>query len=126
MPNGPTLSRPSLPAVAAAACALLGLFVGFAGASLMLAVLWSEQPPSQAMTAAILLITGVVNWKASRGIRHARGQSILMSALVTAALVGYSAIVLRDFGETFWLHTAYLLLLGALQRQRMRRAPAAA
>jgi len=126
MQNWPTLSRPSLPAVAAAAGAVLGLLVGFGGATLMLAVLWTEQPASQALTAVVLLTTGIVNWKASRGIRHTRGQSLLLSALVTVVFVGYSALVLRNFGETFWLHTAYLLLLGALQRQRMKRAPAAA
>jgi peptidoglycan/LPS O-acetylase OafA/YrhL len=120
------LARPSLPSVAAIVAASLGLLAGVGGVGLILASVSTGQPPLQIVTACVLLIAGVVNVAASRSIRHRRERSILLSAVVTAGLISFSAGVLHDFGEFFWIHAAYLLLLGALYRQRRNPAVTAA
>lgn len=58
----------------------------------------------------------MVNMTASRRIWHGRGRAILASAIVTGAFVVYSASVIHDMGEFFWLHAVYLVALLALRR----------
>ena len=127
MRSWPTLTRPSLASVAAICAALLGVLACVGGAGLLLAIGATGQAGRQILTACVLAFAGIANIAASPGIRRGRERSMGLSAVATAALIGYSAAVLHDEGEFFWVHVAYLIiLLGVLYRQRASRPAAAA
>jgi hypothetical protein len=116
----------SLATATATAAATLGVLMGLGGLALMLAVVSTPQPRLQVVTAGALLTVAIVDLRASSGIRLEQRGSILCSALATGALIVYLGVGLSDFGEPFWLHGSYLLLLLALfYRARQRRSIAA-
>jgi hypothetical protein len=120
------LTRPSLASVAAFCAGALGILACVAGAGLLLAIGVAGPVGQQILTAYVLACAGVANIAASSGIWRGRGRAIWLSAVATVALIGYSAAVLHDEGEFFWLHVAYLILLAVFYRQRSSRPAAAA
>jgi hypothetical protein len=118
--------RTSLTTITGIAAATLGLLMTIGGLALGVAVLSTQQPGLQAVTAGVLLTTGVLNLQASIGIRREKPRAMLVSAIVTVALMSYLGGGLRDFGEPFLVHGLYLLLLLSLiSRVRKRVAIAA-
>ena len=114
----PTLS---LATVTAAVAVVLGALMAFGGLALLLAAVTTTQPPLQWVTACVLIAAGSANLLSSRGIAHEDQKALLTSALATTAMLAYFAAALGDFGETFWIHGAYLLLaLTLLVRARQR------
>jgi hypothetical protein len=115
------MPRTSLAPAAAISAAVLGVLACTAGLGLLMAIGLAGAIGRQLLTAGVFVSTGVANVLASRGIWRGRGGAMGGSAVATAVVIGYSAAVLRDRGEFFWLHAAYLVLLGVLYRQRSSR-----
>ena len=112
----PTASRSSLPRAAAVGAAGLGALALIGGLALWPALAPATRPGQQAATSVVLVVVGTVNMTASRRMWHRRGSAILVSAIVTGAFVVYSASVIHDMGEFFWLHAVYLVALLAVRR----------
>ena len=72
------------------------------GLGLTLAVLSSPQPPAQIVTAAVLVVVGLVNLCVSPGIWRADMRNVAVSGAAAAVLIAYLAVVLGDFGEPLW------------------------
>jgi hypothetical protein len=117
MELGRMVSRVWLAAFAAAAGAALGVLMSIGGLALALAVLSTPQPGLQGTTAVVLIASGIVNLWSSVGIWRAQPRALVRSAGATMALMIYLAGALRDFGEPFWAHLVYLLLLFAVRYQ---------
>jgi uncharacterized membrane protein len=100
-----------LTAIAGVLGATLGLLMVLGGFGIGLAVLSSPQPRLQVMTALLLSVVGFVNLRCSRRVWNASEQAFLWTGVATMALVAYLGVGLRDFGEPFWAHGVYLLLL---------------
>jgi hypothetical protein len=116
----------SLRAITSVSAAVLGLLAGGGGLALALALASSQQPLDQMATAGALALAGIVNLISSRSIYQQRDRPILLSGIVTLGLMGYLAAVVRDFGELFWLHGLYLILLATLGHRHHLRATIAA
>jgi hypothetical protein len=114
----PFLRRISLPAVTAAAAALLGGFMLLGGTGLLISVIATPQPSQQLVTAGVLMGSGAINLAASRSIARREDWALAAGAVATAAIVLYLTFALRDFGEPLMLHAAYLGLLGVLANRR--------
>ena len=94
--------------------ALLGVITAFGGLALAFAVLTTDQPSSQAVTASVLVALGGANLIASAGIRREQARALLLSVVASAGVMLYLGAGLRDWGEIFWMHGAYLLVLLAV------------
>ena len=109
-----------------AGAAILGVVMLVGGIGLGVAVLSSPQPRSQAVTAFVFSVVGLVNLWYSLKVSRADPGAFVSSGAVTSALIVYLGVALRDFGEPFWAHGVYLLLLVAVwSRVTMRRSIAA-
>jgi len=91
------------------------------GAALLVAILTTEQPALQLVTACVLLVAGAADLRSSFGIRRQQSHFIFMSASATVILLAYLGGVLRDFGDVFWLNVALLLLILVLGHRISRR-----
>ncbi len=117
-------SRASLATLTAAAAFILGMLAGIGGLALALAVLSTPQPRDQAVTAFVLFGVGAVNVVSSLGVRRWERRARVASALACVSLMIYFAAGLHDFGELFWAHGVYLLMLLVLHYE-MRHSRAA-
>ena len=91
------------------------------GAALLVAILTTEQPALQLVTACVLLVAGAADLRSSFGIRRQQLHFIFLSAGATVILLAYLGGVLRDFGDVFWLNVALLLLILVLGHRISRR-----
>jgi hypothetical protein len=117
MPSWLTMSRPSLTLATAIAAAVVGSLALLGGLALWPALALAARPREQAATSIVLVVSGMVNVTASRGIRHGRARAVLASGIFTSVFIVYSALVIHDTGEFFWLHAAYLVALLAVHRR---------
>ena len=115
-----------LAAVAGVGAAILGLLMLVGGVGLSLAVISSPQPRLQMATAFVLLVAGFINLWTSLRVWRAEQRALLVSGAVTTALIAYLGIGLRDFGEPFWAHSVYLLVVFGLWSQVVMRRGIAA
>ncbi|HTM32132.1 MAG TPA: hypothetical protein VL263_12550 [Vicinamibacterales bacterium] len=111
------MSRPSLTLATAIAAAVVGSLALIGGLALWPALALAARPREQAATSIVLVVSGMVNVTASRGIRHGRARALLASGIFTSVFIVYSALVIHDTGEFFWLHAAYLVALLAVHRR---------
>jgi hypothetical protein len=115
------LLLPSLAAVTGIMAVVLGVLMSLGGAALAVAVLSTPQAWPQIVTAAIFILAGLVNVRSGIAIRRGEARWFALSGLATATLMLYLGAGLNDFGEPFWMHAAYLIvLLAAAYRTRVR------
>lgn len=111
--------------VAGLSAAALGALMFIGGLGLGFAVASSRQPRLQLVTAVVLTVVGAANLWCSRKVWRGERPATLVSAICTTTLLAYFGTALRDFGEPFWIHSAYLLLLMWLwSRSRLGVQPA--
>jgi hypothetical protein len=106
-----SLGAGRLSVVAGLSAAALGALMLVGGLSLVLAVASSAQSGLQSVTAVVMTVVGAANLWSSRKVWHGERPAILVSAIFTTMLMAYFGGALRDFGEPFWIHGAYVLLL---------------
>ncbi len=112
---------PSLAAMTGIMAVVLGVLMSIGGAALAVAVLSTPQPRLQIVTAAIFVLAGLVNVRSGIAIRRGDSRWFALSGLATATVMLYLGAGLNDFGEPFWVHAAYLiLLLTVAYRTRVR------
>jgi hypothetical protein len=97
--------------VAGLSSAALGALMIVGGLGLVLAVASSPQAQLQSLTAVLMTVVGAANLWSSRKVWRGERPATLVSAIFTTMLMAYFGAALRDFGEPFWIHGAYLFLL---------------
>ena len=102
-----------LAVVAAGFAVVLGGLMLIGGLGVAYAIATSVQPPLQYVDAAMLIGVGAVNVWAGLHFRTKQRPAVFASAVATATLMAYLAII-GDLGEPFLLHLLYLALLAAL------------
>jgi uncharacterized membrane protein len=100
-----------LSVVAGFGAAALGALMIIGGLGLVLAVASSPQSRLQSITAILMTVVGAVNLWSSRKVWRGERPAAMVSAIFTTTLMAYFGAALRDFGEPFWIHGAYVLLL---------------
>ena len=117
----PSIRSAPLAVITGVSSATVGVLMALGGAALVVAILTTEQPTLQLVTACVLLVAGAADLRSSFGIRRQQSYFIFLSASATVILLAYLGGVLRDFGEIFWLNVALLLLILFLGHRISRR-----
>ena len=91
--------------------AFLGVLMLIGGLGLGSAAFITSAPQQNVEMASVLALAGALNAACSPFIWRTKLPAVLLSALVCLAVAGFFALRVRDFGETFWLHVALLVIL---------------
>lgn len=117
----PSIRPAPLAVITGVSAATVGFLMALGGVALLVAILTTEQPTLQLVTACVLLVAGAADLRSSFGIRRQQSHFIFLSASATVILLAYLGGVLRDFGDIFWLNVALLLLILVLGHRISRR-----
>jgi uncharacterized membrane protein HdeD (DUF308 family) len=117
----PSIRPAPLAVITGVSAATVGVLMTLGGVALLVAILTTEQPTLQLVTACVLLVAGAADLRSSFGIRRHQSHFICLSASATVILLAYLGGVLRDFGDVFWLNAALLILILILGHRTSRR-----
>ncbi len=100
-----------LTATASRLAAFLGVLMIIGGLGLGSAAFITSAPPQNVELAYVLALAGLCNAGCSPFIWRTNLPAVLLSAAASLVVAAYFAVRVGDFGETFWLHVALLVLL---------------